>query len=113
MADPVTTDLAVNVVPVTPPAVPAVEDHVEPTHDDTHAFSTIDRTFGKAVLIGYLGGFLAILAFIFVTLEAVSDLSPAAAVASAVAVAFWMGILGGVVAVGRWATIHEEEIHHA
>jgi hypothetical protein len=107
-----TTDLAVSVVPVTSPAVPAVEDHVEATHDDTHTFSAIDRTFGKAVLAGYLGGFLAIMVFIFITLEVVSDLSPGAAAASAAAVAFWMGILGGVVAVGRWATLHEEEIHH-
>jgi len=107
-----TTDLAVSVVSVTP-ALPAEADHVEATHDSTHAFAKIDRTFGKAVLAGYLGGFLVIMAFIFITLEVYSELSPGAALASAVAVAFWMGILGGVVAVGRWATLHEEEIHHA
>jgi hypothetical protein len=108
-----TTDLAVTVDSVTPPAVPAVVDHVEATHDDTHEFSAIDRTFGKAVLAGYVGGFLVILAFVFVTLEAVSDIPPGAAAVSAIAVAFWMGILGGVVAVGRWASKHEDEIHHA
>ncbi len=108
-----TTDLAVTVVSVTPPAVPAEADHVEATHDDTHAFAPVDREFGKAVLAGYAGGFVVILLFLFITLEAVSDIPPAAAAVSAIAVAFWMGILGGVVAVGRWASRHEEEIHHA
>lgn len=87
--------------------------HVDELHDDTHAFAPTDREFGKAVLAGYLGGFLVILAFIIVTLEVMADIPIGAEVAAAVAVAFWMGILGGVVAVGRWATKHEEEIHHA
>jgi hypothetical protein len=85
----------------------------EPLHDDTHAFSSIDQAFGKAIIAGYLGGFLVILAFVFVTLEVMADIPIGAEIAAGVAVAFWMGILGGVVAVGRWATKHEEEIHHA
>jgi hypothetical protein len=87
--------------------------HVDELHDATHAFGPTDREFGKAVLAGYLGGFLVILAFIIVTLEVMADIPIGAEVAAGVAVAFWMGILGGVVAVGRWATKHEEEIHHA
>jgi hypothetical protein len=86
---------------------------VEPLHDETHQFTKLDRSYGKAVLIGYAGGFLVIFAFLVITLVVVGDIPAIAVVASGIAVAFWMGILGGVVAVGRWAMEHEEEIHHA
>ena len=107
--------LAVAEVPVASVAVvPQPTEHaVAALHDDTHAFNELDRSYGKAVAAGYAGGFLVIFVFLVVTLAVVGDIPTPAIVASGIAVAFWMGILGGVVAVGKWAMKHEEEIHHA
>jgi hypothetical protein len=95
---------------VVPDAPPAHGPH-EHGHD---SFSTLDRGYGKAVATGYLGGIVVIFGFMFAVLSyAMGDsLSVGGRVLASGAVAFWIGIMGGVVAVGMWAQKHEEELFH-
>lgn len=97
----------------------AVEHHIDLRHetlDDTEGgeFSDLDRTYGRSVAAGYVGGFAVILTFMIIVLFWATeawDIPAGAVVASAAAVAVWIGIMGGVVAVGMWATKHEEDLH--
>lgn len=100
------------------------ETHAHPEHvpfevpgqayeHDMETFSKLDRGFGTSVFFGYLGGVVVVFAFIFIAMSvAAPDIPMTARVGAAVGVAFWIGILGGVVAVGLWAQKHETELFH-
>jgi hypothetical protein len=80
---------------------------------DLETFSKLDSSFGRSVLFGYIGGVVGIFLFILVTLFAVApDIPTQAKFGAAAGVAFWIGILGGVFAVGAWSAKHESEIFH-
>jgi hypothetical protein len=89
--------------------IPAAE---IPTADDTRRATSLDVGFGKAVAAGYVLGFVALGAFFFAVLSWATDTIPfGARVAVAAGIAFWIGVMGGVVMVGRWALRHEDELH--
>jgi hypothetical protein len=90
------------------------EDTHGPHEHEHESFSSLDRGYGKSVAAGYAGGMLVIFAFMLVVLNrAVGDtMSFGGQALAAAAVAFWIGIMGGVVAVGMWAMKHEEELFH-
>ncbi|HEX9259284.1 MAG TPA: hypothetical protein VF855_07080 [Acidimicrobiales bacterium] len=91
----------------------AVPEHPASEHDEP-TFSEVDRTFGKSVAFGYVGGFLVLGLFFFLVMSwAGGDSTPLGArIAVSIGIGFWIGIMGGVVAVGRWAARHEHEIFH-
>jgi hypothetical protein len=82
---------------------------------DVEVFDHLDKGFSKAVLAGYVVGVVAIFAFTFFALAyaAGDDIPLGARIGAAVGVAGWIGIMGGVVAVGRWSMKHESEIFHS
>jgi hypothetical protein len=81
---------------------------IHPTPED----NTLDVSFGKAVLGGYLLGFLALGGFFFAVLSVATDTIPLVArIGVAAGIAFWIGIMGGVVLVGRWSMRNEEALH--
>ena len=84
-----------------------------PGEHDEPVLSKLDRSYLRSVGIGYLGGVVAIFVFMLINIHlAAPDLSGVTKVAVAIGVAFWIGIMGGVVAVGMWARRNEEQLHH-
>lgn len=72
----------------------------------------LDLSFGKAVAGGYLLGFLVLGSFFFAVLSWTTDTIPTIArIGVAAGIAFWIGVMGGVVLVGRWAARNEDRLH--
>lgn len=94
------------VVPTAAAPAPAAD----PLGDMTDGFGVLDRGFGRAVVIGYLTGFVAIGLLMVAILLVQTDLPLGAVIGAAVGVAFWIGVMGGVVAVGLWSGRHEREL---
>jgi hypothetical protein len=95
------------------PADASTEPEGQLYEHDMDTFSSLDRGYMRSVAFGYLGGVLAIFAFMFLTISvAAPDIPMPAKVGVAIGVAFWIGIMGGVVAVGMWARKHEHELFH-
>lgn len=104
-APPAPADLSVDVVE-------HAHAHGRGEHDEP-VLSALDRSYLRSVGLGYLGGVLVIFGFMLITIHLANpDLSAATKVAVAVGVAFWIGVMGGVVAVGMWARRNEEQLHH-
>lgn len=84
------------------PVVPAVDD---PTPDPEHMTDDVDRSYGKAIVIGSLVGILLFTLGAWLVLEALApDWSGGANAVIAVWMGIWSGLfLGGTIAVGRWS----------
>jgi len=87
-----------------------VADQPEQTDQAEHAGIDLDAGFGRAIALGYALGVPFIFAFVAILIALVSDLEVASILAIAGAVSFWIGVMGGVVAVGLWSGRHEHEI---
>jgi hypothetical protein len=81
----------------------------EPGHGD-NTFSDLDRSFGKVVATGYVGGFVAVFIAVVVLLSWASSLPFGAVIGASAGVATVSGILGAVLAVGQWSAHHDEEL---
>jgi hypothetical protein len=84
------------------PVVPAVGD---PTPDPGHMTDDVDRSYGKAVIIGSVVGIVLFTIGAWLVLQA---LAPDWSGGPNAIIAIWMGIwsglfLGGTIAVGRWS----------
>lgn len=97
-------------------AEPSAAEHAHahgPGEHEEHVFSQLDTSYLRSVGLGYLGGVVAIFVFMLITINyAASDLDLGVKIGVAIGVAFWIGIMGGVVAVGMWARKNEEQLHH-
>ena len=63
-------------------------------------------------LVGYAIGVPVIFTFVLVVVKIMaSDISGVSLFGIALGVSFWIGVLGGVVAVGLWSHHHEDEIY--
>jgi hypothetical protein len=81
----------------------------EPGHGD-NTFSELDRSFGKVVATGYIGGFVAVFIAVVILLSWASSLPFGAVLGASAGVATVSGILGAVLAVGQWSSHHDEEL---
>jgi hypothetical protein len=82
-------------------------DHAVKHHPEPGIKDELDRSFFRYLAYGYLGGFITIFVLMFVILLTIGDAVewPQAALMSG-GVAFWIGIMGGAVAVGAWTQRH-------
>jgi hypothetical protein len=71
-------------------------------HDDIDV--DIDHEFGRAVLKGYMGGFVVFFLLTFLMMSAFSHLAIWGRLGASLGVAVWIGIMGGVIGVGGWVT---------
>jgi hypothetical protein len=81
----------------------------EPGHGD-NTFSDLDRSFGRVVATGYVGGFVAVFIAVVILLSWASSLPFGAILGASAGVATVSGILGAVLAVGQWSAHHDEEL---
>jgi hypothetical protein len=89
------------------------DQHAVVREHDRKTFDEVDRTLGAAVVAGYAVGLLVIFGFMVLVMHyADPDLPWYTQVLVGVVVAFWIGIMGAVVAVGRWSMRHEKELFH-
>jgi uncharacterized membrane protein len=94
-------------------AAAAEHDHTLSDEHKRPTASQLDRAFGHSVLLGYIAGIVAIFGIMFAMLSyAAPDIPLGAKLGAAAGVALWIGIMGGVVAVGMWARKHEHDIFH-
>lgn len=84
--------------------------HHDELGDMVGGFGTLDRGFGRSVAIGYAVGFFVILGTVMAILAAQTDLPFGVILGAAIGVAVWIGVMGGVVAVGVWSMRHEKEL---
>jgi hypothetical protein len=82
----------------------------DPLGEMVGGFGILDRGFGRAIAVGYVLGFLAIGALMAVILSVQTTLPLGAVIGASIGVAFWIGVMGGVVAVGMWSGRHEQEL---
>jgi hypothetical protein len=84
------------------PAVPAAHD---PAPDPEHMVDEVDRSYGKAIIIGSVVGIVLFVVGAWLVLEALApDWSGGANAVIAVWMGIWSGLfLGGTIAVGRWS----------
>jgi hypothetical protein len=80
---------------------------------DQEVFDSLDKGFSKSVLLGYIAGVFCIFLFMFLALNwAAPDIPMGARIGASVGVCVWIGIMGGVIAVGRWTMKHESDLFH-
>ncbi len=85
--------------------------HAELSEHSEPSFDEVDRGFGGAVAVGYAGGLIVIFVLMVLVFHNADPSLPWYTQAlMAAGVAFWIGIMGGVVAVGKWAQKHEKEL---
>jgi hypothetical protein len=110
------TDELVTGEPVTDLDLDDVVHHEMAHHPGEHSgsvFSVLDTGFGKAVATGYLGGMVVIFVFMFFVINNATDtLSLGVKALISAGVAFWIGVMGGTIAVGMWSMKHERELFH-
>lgn len=84
------------------PVVPAVDD---PAPDPGHMTDDVDRSYGKAIIIGSVVGIVLFTVGAWLVLQALApDWSGGANAVIAVWMGIWSGLfLGGTIAVGRWS----------
>jgi hypothetical protein len=74
--------------------------------------SRFDMSYFRMVTKGIIGGVIVVAIYMVVVLwNGNRDLDAASIIFPAVFIAGWVGILGGVVAVGMWAEKHHGEIY--
>lgn len=73
----------------------------------------VDRGFGQAIAKGYVGGVIVIaLIVIGIMRMAAPDVTGWSLAIIPIGVAVWIGVLGGVIAVGLWSQRHERDLFH-
>jgi len=77
-----------------------------------HGFGSLDKSFGRVLVIGFLVGFVVVgglmLAIMTIVVHGVPDV---AALFAAFAVGVQAGIMGAVIAIGPWSARHERELY--
>jgi hypothetical protein len=84
------------------PVVPPAHD---PAPDPAHMVDDVDRSYGKAIVIGSIVGIVVFMAVMWLVVKALApDWSAGAVAIIAVWTGIWSGLfLGGTIAVGRWS----------
>jgi hypothetical protein len=91
--------------PATATVAPAVPPAHDPTPDPAHMVDDVDRSYGKAIIIGSVVGIVVFGVVAWVVLQA---LAPDWSGGANGIISLWLGIwgglfLGGTIAVGRWS----------
>jgi len=85
--------------------VPLVPSAHDPVPDPAAMVDDVDRTYGKAIIIGSVVGILVFTVAMWLVVKALApDWSGGAIAGIAVWCGIWSGLfLGGTIAVGRWS----------